>query len=60
MKIVSYLKNSKATYGIVRDGRVTDLGSRLHYADINAFIAGGQAALDGASRAEPSAADEPY
>jgi 2-keto-4-pentenoate hydratase/2-oxohepta-3-ene-1,7-dioic acid hydratase in catechol pathway len=42
MKLVSYKKDGKASYGIVKDGSVIDVGARLgaKYADLGAVIAG--------------------
>lgn len=50
MKLVSYLHQGQACYGLVQDGRVLDLGSRLPQRDIVSFIAAGAPAQAEAAR----------
>jgi 2-keto-4-pentenoate hydratase/2-oxohepta-3-ene-1,7-dioic acid hydratase in catechol pathway len=50
MRIASYSIDGRPSYGVVRDGRVVDLPSRLPFPDIVAFIAAGEAALAEAGR----------
>lgn len=47
MKLVSYMRSGRPSYGAVKNGQIVDLASRLPYPDLVAFIA---------ARAQPEAA----
>lgn len=58
MKLVSYLHQEQNRYGLVQDGRVLDLGSRLPQRDIVSFIAAGAPAQAEAARLARSQSGE--
>jgi 2-keto-4-pentenoate hydratase/2-oxohepta-3-ene-1,7-dioic acid hydratase in catechol pathway len=57
LKLVSFAKDGVASYGVVRDGRIADIGSRLRrqFPDLKSLLANGS--LEAANSAVARAAD---